>query len=371
VFNADGQPVPRLFEHEPPEEEDIEGLVPLGLVPLFGEQADQPEQLRLLLRSDAAGTTFEYETPEATDTEQAAKPLAAYIVDAREVERRLEALDFEWTDQPQGFIGKVRIEDSNNLQSWRNLASATLADLDYEDTAITQNRVNLARQAADYLRITWQDMPADWALSSVSGVHFSKNSTARRDSISLDGLPDEDGERETIYDIGGYPPADRVKLLLGDENVVLRASILYRLDGQERWRQAHSGLFYNIKRQGNQVQSPPASMNDIRARHWKVRIDSGVTASPPRLELGWHPDRLEQFPQQRVLGDRSIFRMLRESGEAGSASLGSRIEIAGASRLEISPSNPLRVAALWLGLIGAILLVGWLVWSLSREMRQG
>lgn len=398
VFNADGQPVPRMFEHKPPEEQEIESQAGLGLVPLFGEEANKPEQLRLLLRQDAEGTVFEYQTPETQTSEpgnedeaQAEKPLTAYIVDARDLEIILDSLDFSWPDQPQGFIGRVNIEDSNDLQNWRKLASASLADLNYEDTTISQNRVNLVRKPADYLRITWYDMPENWAIESVAGIYTSREHSARRVNVTLNATQSDDSSREYMFDTGGYPPADRVNLLLTEENIVVRASIHYRHDGQERWRQAHSGLFYNITRQGNAVQSMPASMREIRARHWKVRIESGVIAGRPRLQLGWHPDRLvflaqgpgpfelvagrandrlEQFPQERVLGDSSIFRMLRESGRAGTASLGPRLDIAGSDSLEIAPTNPLRVALLWLGLTGAIVLVGWLVWSLTHEMRE-
>jgi hypothetical protein len=391
VFNAAGQPVPRMFEHKPPEEEDIESIAVLGLVPLFGEAADQPDQLRLMFR-DSGGTVLEYETPEMTGEESPdEKPLTAYIVDGRELEQTLNALDFSWNEQPQGFIGRVSIEDSNDLQKWRRLTSATLADLNYEDTAIRQARVNLARKPADYLRITWQDMPDGWALDSISGIYLSKDTTARRDSVTLDVDAAGEREREHLFDIGGYPPADRVNLNLPDENIVVRATILFRDNQEERWRQAYSGLFYNITRQGNSVQSEPAAMRSVRARYWKVRIDSGVIAGAPQLLLGWHPDRLvflaqgsgpfelvagrgndrvEGFPQEAVLGDSSIFRMLRESGEAGTASPGPRVEIAGFKQLEVAPTSPIRVALLWLGLAGAIIFVGWLVLSLMREMRS-
>ncbi len=67
--------------------------------------------------------------------------------------------------RPQGFIGTVKVEDSDDLAHWRKLGSATLAELEFEDTRIEQRRVNLARKVSDYLRITWQDMPGTWRLN--------------------------------------------------------------------------------------------------------------------------------------------------------------------------------------------------------------
>ena len=110
-----------------------------------------------------------------------------------------------------------------------------------------------------------------------------------------------------------------------------------------------------------------------------------------RLQLGWRPDRLlflaqgsqpfelvtgraeaalEQFPQETMLGDNAIFHMLRQSGQAGVANVGPRMLISGPDQLQISGRNSWRVWLLWAGLIGAVLVVAWLVFSLMREMKQ-
>ena len=49
--------------------------------------------------------------------------------------------------------------------------------------------------------------------------------------------------------------------------------------------------------------------------------------------------------------------------------VGKRRALAGASALEAPPASKLRTALLWAGLIAAIGVVGWLVYSLTREMR--
>ena len=234
-------------------------------------------------------------------------------------------------------------------------------------------------------------MPVTWKLNAIAGIHTEQGAAASRDWLILDSFEPGETERELVFDVGGYPPVDRVNVLLPDDNVVVRASVFYRRGGQDSWRLAHNGIFYNISRQGSALQSPAAAVRDARAGQWKIRIDSGMTTGPVRLQLGWRPDRLvflaqgsqpfelvtgraqdalEQFPQETVLGDSAIFRMLRQSGQAGAATVGSREVIAGPDRLEISGSTPWRVLLLWAGLTGAIVLVGWLVYSLMREMKQ-
>ena len=395
VYNAAGQPVPRIFEHPTPKDTSTEQKTVLGLLPLYGQQADQPDQLRLLLHQNANGTTLDLDVRAGAIRDRGDAdgegPLTAYIIDVREFEFALKALDFVWQPLPQGFIGTVMVEDSDDLRHWRNLGTSTLAELQFEQTRIEQRRVSLGRKISDYLRITWQDMPVTWKLNAVTGIYTEQGTAASRDWLILDSFEPGETERELVFDVGGYPPVDRVNVLLPDDNVVVRASVFYRRGGQDSWRLAHNGIFYNISRQGRALQSPAAAVRDVRAGQWKIRIDSGMTTGPVRLQLGWRPDRLiflaqgsapfelvtgraqdalDQFPQETVLGDNAIFRMLRESGQAGAAIVGTREVISGPDRLEISASKPWRVWLLWAGLTGAIVLVAWLVYSLMREMRR-
>ena len=392
VYNADGQPVPRLIERPAAASDGVEQEIALGLIPLYGEQAEQSEQLRLLLLQDADRTRFELETGRSAE-QDVERTLAGYLVDARDLEHSLQALALSWQPLPEGFIGTVRLDTSDDLQRWLQVGSSALADLRFEDTRIEQNRLQLVRKASGYLRISWQDMPDAWRLDAVSGIYTTQGPPAEREWLELDRSAPGETERETLFDAGGYPPVDRVNLLLPADNVVVRASVYYRQNEEDSWRLAVNGLFYNISRQGSALQSPAVAIGHgraglVRAGHWKVRIESGVTAGPVRLQLGWRSDRLvflaqgappfelvtgraqdelQRFPQETVLGDSTIFKMLRQSGQAGDASLGERMIIAGPAGLHISETISLNVMLVWAGLIAAIAVVGWLVLSLLRE----
>lgn len=390
VYNANGQPVPRIFEHPAGAKNEIEEQVTLGAVPLHADVSEQPEQLRLLLQQAGAGINLKLEATEAGEI-SGNRPLKAYIVDVRELEHEIIALVFSWPKQSQGFIGRVSVEHGDNLQHWRRLGSASLATLEYDDTRIVQNRVELSGKVSDYLRISWRNMPDNWKIDTVSGIYTSQGVATARDSVTMDSTVQGDTSREFLFDAGGYFPVDRVNLVLPGDNVVIRASIFSRQDDKARWRLVHKGLFYNISRQGESLQSNPARIPVTRAGQWKVKLDSGVTTEPVQMQLAWRPDRLvfvaqgsppfelvagraqdrlEQFPQNALLGDRSMFKMLRESGQAGVATTGARELRAGPDRLEVAATKPWRVTLLWGGLIGAVLLVAWLVYTLMRDMRK-
>jgi hypothetical protein len=389
VYNASGQPVPRVFEHPTDNDVDVEHQLALELVPLFGEQAELPDQLRILFHQDADGTRLEVGSGKPSGEQQSGAPVTAYIVDARDLDFTLEALVFTWPRQQKGMIGRVRVEDSDDLQHWRNLGSATLAELQLETSSIEHNRVELTKKPRDYLRISWRHLPDTWKLEKVTGI-YSERGAVNRNWLTLDSVADPDAEREYLFDANGYPPTDRINVLLPDENVVVRASIYYRQGQEDGWRLAHSGIFYNINRQGSNLQSLAETVGVQRANQWRVRIDSGMTTGPIQIQLGWRPDRLvflaqgtppfelvagrakdriERYPQQSLLGDSAIFGMLRETGQQGVATLGTRVVIAGQQRLKIREGSVWKTILLWGGLSAAVLLVGWLVFSLNREMK--
>lgn len=393
VYNAEGQAVPRVFEQPKGAPESVEHATGLGLVPLYGELGKAPEQLRFLMQQGAAGTTLKLDAQAPRESApQAEQSLRAYIVDLREQNTALAALEFDWTGSPSGFIGAVTIEDGSDLLAWRRLAGGTLADLEYEGTRIEQNRIELPRKADGYLRVTWRDMPRDWRLAGISGIRRERGPEHDRDWLELAAIGQSEDGREFTFDIGGFPPVDRVNLLLPGDNVVVRVSVQYRHGEEDHWRLAHEGVFYHVSRGGNDIASAAAPLGPTRAGQWKVNIHSGLAGGTVRLRLGWRPerllflaqgsppfelatgrarDRLERFPQDELLGDRSIFTMLKSSGEAGRATLGARRTGAGAMVMEGARTWTWRTVLVWIGLFAAVLFVGWLVWSLMRDMKRG
>jgi len=391
VYNGNGEPVPRIFEHSPEDKNGPEQVIPLGLVPLHGELADHSDQLRIFLQQGTAGTRLELDASTSEEPDKD-RMVTAYIIDTRDLEHRLEALEFSWQPLLQGLIATVRIDHSDDLQHWRKLGAWTLAEVEYEGTRIEQRRIGLDKDVAGFLRVTWKKMPELWRLEKVAGIWSGRGVQAPRDWLTLEVLAPGDDEREFIFDAAGFPPVDRVNLLLTGTNAVVRASVFHRLTPEDRWTRLYSGVFYNLSRQGSDLQSPATAVRETRAGHWKIRIDAGTAPDPVRLQLGWRPDRLlflaqgpppfelvsgrardrlEQFPQSALMGDREIFDLLRESGQEGLAIIGSREIVAGPAQLEITHGGNWKTALLWLGLAGAVALVAWMVYSLMREMKNG
>jgi len=387
VYNAAGRPVPRRFSH-PDEARGPELRTALGLAPLYGEADLRSDPSHLRLRLDAAGTRLELGT-DYGGRPGARGQVVAYLIDARGLQVPPEQLEFDWQQRSPGLMAEATVQHSTDLRHWRTIGSGTLVDIAHAQTRIEQRRIELSAAPTDFLRILWRGMPEGWRLRSVTGIH-SGSATAPRDWLTLTAL-NADGDGGTFrYDAGGFPPVDRIALLLPDGNAVVRASVSYRGDDDSPWRPVHTGVFYALSSQGRSLRAPPATIAPSRGAQWQVRIESGMASGSVQLQLGWRPDRLtflaqgegpfelvcgrardrvEDFPQQSLLGDAAIFAVLEQSGQAGQATLGARQEMAGASALTPAGMS-WRTLLLWAGLAAAVSLAGWMVYSLLRELKD-
>jgi hypothetical protein len=391
VYNASGQAVPRIFELPETADEEILKRVPLPFIPRFRGQVENPDDLRLRLHREAGTTVLELDSTAPPVAGNGEPVLSSYIIDTRELEQPVRALEFNWDETAEGFIGRIRVEASNDLQSWRQIGQSTLARLSYDEARIEQADTPLRAGKYDYLRLSWQDFPADWRLNRIEAVLGDEPLAVEREWLELDAISNDPETAEWVFNAGGYPPVDRVTLVLPPENVLVRASIFHRSAPDANWRRVNNSVFYHLVRPDGSLQPPPASIGMVRSGEWKVRIESGSVAGPVGLKLGWVPDQLsfvaqgdgpwelvagraldsnEQFPQLTMMGDPAIFTLLAKSGDAGIAAVGERRVIGGEAQLSVADPPPWRKFGLWAGLLIAIGLVGWLVLSLMRDLRR-
>jgi len=68
------------------------------------------------------------------------------------------ALELIWSQAPPEFAGRLRIESSDNLDSWRLVAAAApIASLQADGRELLQARIELPPSRAKFWRLSWVD----------------------------------------------------------------------------------------------------------------------------------------------------------------------------------------------------------------------
>lgn len=407
VFNGAGEVVPHAWRPRRPAGSEAVAPVALTLFPLKAEAGSDVDRISIRVRRGAGGTSsVELSSTSSTGARAGVeKRTVGYFVDLTALDHALRAIEFEWQPVPAGFAGKLRVDASDDLGSWRTLvAAAPLVNLEVAGQRLQQKRVELPRQKVKYLRLSWVQHGAGAAppeLASARGEPVEKTVEAAREWAQAEPAT---GEKpgEYVFDLRGRHPVDRVRLHLPEPNTVAQVELLARDKSDTPWRAVTRGVAYRLRRDGSEITSPELSVGVTTDRYWLLRVDQrggGVGSGAPKLEAGWVPHTLVftargEPPFQLAYGNReakpagySIETLIpgyRDASgpqlRAAKAGTQQTINVSGARALEqqeLGGEARLKEAvdwkrwSLWGALVLGVLILGAMAWRLLRQLDSG
>lgn len=388
VFNANGETVPIALAGDPDSVREPARITPLPVFPVSS----------LATTPGAKGTEVTIRMQDGTLVEvrgrrgapkNAVVPVA-YLLDASALSEPLAALDFHWDAVPGAEVVPITVEASDDLQSWRLVSRATLWHLTRGASDVGQAHARLVPASrAKYFRVTWSAAPG-FRLQTVQGEFEGKVRSAPRESLTVAGRAGEKAG-EFVFDLGARLPVEAVRVVPADANSIAIYDILERNPPESGWRRVGSGGFYRLQHNGQEIESLPVEIGRHSAREWMARVDwntAGISKAPPRLEAQWR-----SHPVVFVARGPGPFRLAFGDPEAKPAWLPVSTLIPGYRRgdelklpeatvgvVEGGPPRasmlPARLAALgprklalWVVLILAVAVLGFMAWRLQRQMR--
>lgn len=389
VFNGAGEVVPHaLIDHEPPSRTDI-AQTAVPFFPLRQEAKADDGSLNVSIRRIASGALV---STTVNSADPALARLVGYAIDASGIRESRRALTLDWQPQPNGTVLSVQIDGSDDLQSWRQIGTATqLVDLRSGDRHLQQKRVDLGGTAHKYFRIRWPEGQDGIIVASVT---VETGSTGERPDrmlwASAEHVRSGSAPGEFLFESAALPMA-AIRIDLPQVNTVTPLRIHHRPNDREAWREAASTVAYRLKRSDDELRSPPIGICCTNDRYWRIQFDQrggGIGQGLPGIELGWKP-------QQGLFVARGPGPFLLTYGSAGvaPASFGAHTLIPGYQAEQyprltaatfdppIARSPPIvagldttgiqwRTIALWGVLIAGVMLLATMVWRLLRQMER-
>jgi len=388
VFNGAGAPVPLAFLAPPPAARAAATPVPLPLFPLRVDR-DRRDlgDLTMTVRRDTAGTTVNLSTRDGAAV--AGERLAGYLVDASGVDVAVRALTLQLPDGAS-VSTRVRVEGSDDLANWRVLAAnAPVLAVEFGGRRLSRDRVDLAQGAAKYLRVTTEPGQPTLEIAGVRGESADRVMEPARQSRQVKGVADAAIPGEYVFDLGAALPVDRIALDLPEINTVAPAQVYARRNAKDEWRPAGASVFYRLKQpDATDTTSPPMAVAAGPARYWKVVVDprsGGVGSTPPALTALWIPQSLVFAargggPFELAYGSAQALPVALPVGTLVPGFDARTMPAAFATATPGEATTPPALAALkqpidtrrwllWSALGIATLVLGWMAWSLSRQMR--
>lgn len=405
VFNGAGDVVPHAWRLR--RTAGIEAVPPVALTlfPLKAAAGSDVDRISIRVRRAADGKSSIDVTSIAGARADAEKRTVGYFIDLTASDEALRAIEFDLQPVPDGFAGRMRVDASDDLGSWRTLvAAAPLVNLEVAGQRLQQKRVELPPRKVKYLRLSWVSQGGGAAppdLASARGEPVGKTVEAAREWVQAEpAIGDRPGDY--LFDLRGRHPVDRVRLHLPEPNTVAQVEMLARDRSEQPWRPVTRGVAYRLRRDGDEITSPELSVGYTTDRYWLLRVDQrggGVGPGAPKLEAGWIPHRLVfaargEPPFQLAYGNRdakpaafpidTLIPGYRDAGgppiRAAKAGAQLTINVSSARVLEqqeLGGEGRLKDAidwkrwSLWGALFLGVAILGAMAWRLVRQLDAG
>jgi hypothetical protein len=393
VFNGRGELVPHVVNAARTEARILRPRpVSLPVFPVRGEEGKALDAIRVTIESGAAKVTTRVDVPAPTSVAPniVADPTAitSYIVDGREVTALLSALQVEWPQDAPQFAGRLRVEASDDLGSWRSLVDAApIANLRAGEFQLIEQRIEMRFTRAKFWRLTWVGPRAPFEITALIAEPAGSRQEIGRPSLSLDGSPVAGQGGQFEFDLGAHFPVDRVNLELPEVNTIVEAELLSRATPAGQWRPVTLKGFYRLTSSDGdgELVNGDLQITPRADRYWLVRADirgNPLGSGKPRLHIAWAPDEITFLargpgPFTLAFGNAAASAVpggipaLPEGASVLHASLGERQMLGGASRLDLTASPlPGKSTVLWIVLGAAVALLAYMAYRLARDLKR-
>jgi hypothetical protein len=287
-----------------------------------------------------------------------------------------------WPEAASDYSGRVRVEASDDLGSWRTVvAAAPIANLHANGRMLIENRIILAPTAAKYWRIKWLGAPPAFEITSVLAEPAESLAAPLRATLEVGGKPDPVNANDYLFDLGAHAPVSRVNVVLPEVNTTVVVELSSRPTANEPWRIVARAGFYRLKAADAEQLNAPLEVRVDDDRYWRARItdSAGPPRAPLRLHVEWIPNEVTflaqgQGPFLLAYGNATAIRaeadlsQIPATLQISPAVVGSRQVLGGSTRLVGKPAAfPGMRAVLWGVLLLAVALLAWMAYRLANE----
>jgi len=377
MFNARGIAVPFSLSRPTAQAQSHKPAVALPIFPLREGSHVVIDGIHVTIDSPHSAINLQ-----ANNGSTVAMTVNQYILDARALDASVSALVLGWSDAAADYTGRVQIEASDDLGSWRTVvAAAPIANLHANGQILTENRIVLTTTAAKYWRLTWLASPPAFELTSAQAEPTDSIVEPARSALEVLGKPDPANPTDYLFDLGARPPVSRINMLLPEANTIVDVELSSRRSSKDSWHYVIRAAFYRLTTPDAESQNASLAVAVNADRYWRARISRNPIPpqAPLRLHVEWIANELTFLAQGQgpfllaygnatAVGAEADFTHIPSSTQIAPATVGSPQLLGGPDRLRVKPAAfPWMSGILWSVLVVAVMVLAWMAYRISKD----
>jgi len=378
VFNAQGEVVPYAVRDPAPPAASPLPEQTLPLFPLHRQSRVIIDGVHVTIDSPTSSVHLQTQRDGGTAGAMAEQ----YVIDGRGMGMAVAALELDWPDTAAEFSGRMRVEASDDLNTWRTVAgSAPIANLHANGQELIERRIEVPRAKSRYWRLSWVGAPPPFELSAVRAEAAEGPAQAERSLLEVPGEPDPLLPNDTVFDLGARVRVERINLLLPEVNTVIAVDLQSRARPQDPWRGVTHAGFYRLKTATGEQSNGPITVGANQDRYW--RTHAAANANPGqgsmRFQAFWTPSEIIFLARGKPPFQLAYGNAAADRAEADLASIPAGIPVVraatgpphalgGASRLiRAAAPFPRKRALLWAILLAGVCILALMAYRLIKD----
>ncbi len=250
VLNGQGEVVPQHLELPSPRQTLQTRVREAKVFPLYGTRESDIEAI-----VQQAPQRWQQERLTITTRERITRHdevLRGYLLQL-DPQIRLPArrLLLDWPVDTKGFVQRMQVESSNDLDHWRlQHSSAVIADLHFAGERLLKQDIPLDNLQTKYLRLTPAPGSAPIELEGVRVEYAGQQTRAVASRLANPSIQAGERAGEYRFELPGPLPVTQMDVLPAEMNTFLRATLYARADQQRPWSKRGSGVIYKLATEG-------------------------------------------------------------------------------------------------------------------------